>query len=1141
MMKRSLTVNSRIWTLILCLGILAWPAVAQAQTAPASQFFFPRFVSYADENTGIAIFNPNGSTATATLTLRSYDGSLVADVINPATLTIPPRGQIARMAREIFGTYADIDASLEIASTLPGLVAYYQTFDSLATFLDGSDAPQDSTTLVFPVIPSSAEGIAEIDFFNPNARETSVELKLWHLDGHLLGTATVNVPGSGLYRNLAHRVFPAGTDFRGVSHMTAATKARNVLSAAQSVAGTSLFIGMSSLATPQGYLDLAALNAVPLTETSTAGAIPYFRTGGRYASTLALANVEPAAVSVTVSAIANNGGMLGTRTLNLNAQGGIRSPLQSLIPELAGGEREGWLLIQASGRITGAMVYGFNDAASLTAVPLQRAPKPEIVFPHVIQGYGSYTEVTLVNPASFTGNVEIHAVGQDGLTLAAGRVTLSPNQRVSLPVNQLFPEMEHDFIGVLHAKGDVVLFASATIWSDSGSTASNFKPQDTVFFPAPLAAFAITGRLFVNNTPQPGFRVVLSGKATKTAISNENGNYAFTGLQVGEYSISVDEPGLRFQPESVTIEIKDVSKRQDFWAFTADNAIVVVPSSLLVGSPDTSLIVNGAGFDPTSEVFAGATPLKTRYVNPTRLEAVLPASLTALPAIFNVVVVTNGADPARRVSQAFPLIVYQDKPVLTKVITGGIIMEMAPGQNITLEGAGFLQGAVVKVNGRSDGILADVINDTEIRAYLPTSYFARAGNYPVTVLNPYPANAESNVQFLSVAPFDAPVLDALEIPDPILEGGPGRFIVLVGSGFRQGAIVKVNGLHEGIQVSFISDKKLMAYLPSTYFEKAGFCLVTVQNPSLSTSESNSQLLPVYSPPPGVEAVLPAQTTVRLEPGAGALDINVRGYGFRRGAVVVFDETPLVTTYCEDSAYCLSVHLFAKVPAELLRRAGYAKIEVKNPDPALTDYQAVYLRVDGLQPTISAVQPGSAALQNVPFKFWMPVQVEGTNFGPETLVRIYQVGTDPLPEFSTSYVDVVSSSQLFVSIEVLYPDSLGEWIVEVANPGPGGGISNSVSFFITEGSFVSNPFLTSLSPKTVAAGGPSFTLTVNGTNFKPGSVIYFNYLPLVTTVVSDRQLRAQVPATLIRYAGKIPVSVQNPDNGGTSNRLFLEIR
>jgi hypothetical protein len=1141
MMKRLLTENSRICTLILCLCIPAWPVVVQAQTAPASQFIFPRFVSFPDESTGIAIFNPHLSPATVTLTLRSYDGSLITDVINPATLTIPARGQIARIAGELFGTSVNIDASLEISSTVAGLIAYCQTFDPLATFLDGGDAPQASTALVFPVIPSGTEGIAEIDFINPNARETSVELKLWHLDGHLLGTATIQVPSGGLYRNMVHSVFPPGTDFRGVSHMTAASKPRSVLSAAQSVAGTTLFAGMSATVSPGGYIDRAALNAVPVTETSTTGTLPYFRTGGPYASTLSLANIEPAAVSVTVSAIANNGGVLGARTLSLNPQGGLRTPLQSIIPELAGGEREGWLLIQASGRITGAMVYGRNDAASLTAMPMQRAPKAEIVFPHIVQGYGSYTEVTLVNPVPFTGNVGMQIVGQDGSTLAAGRITLSPNQRVSLPVNQLLPEMEDDFIGVLHVQSNQVLFASATIWSDSGSTASNLKPQDTVFFPAPLASFAITGTVFLNDTPQPGFRVALSGPTAKTATSNDSGLYAFTGLQAGEYSISVDQPGLQFVPEQVTIEITDASTRQDFWAFTVANIIVVVPSALPVHSPDTTLTIHGAGFDPTSEAFADVTRLQTKYLDPTHLEAVLPAFLTAFPEIFDIVIVTNGAGPSPIVSQPCPFITYQNKPVLSSVVTGGIITEAAPGQTITLEGAGFLQGAIVKVNGVSDGIEADVIDHTEIKAYIPASYFQRAGKYPVTVVNPYPANAESNVQFLSVAPFGRPVLDSLVVPEPILEGSLGRYITLKGTGFQPGAIVKLGGLSEGIQVSVISDKEIVAYLPSTYFERGGNYLVTVQNPYPGTDESNSQILPVYYPPPGVEGVLPVHTTVKLEAGAGALNIDVMGYGFRRGAVVMFNATPLVTTYCEDSAYCLSVHLFAKVPPELLRRAGYGKIEVKNPDPSLNNYQAVYLRVDGLQPTIASVQPGSAALQDLPFKFWMPVVVDGTNFGPETLVRIYQAGADPLPEFSATSVDVVSSTQLFVSIEVLYPGSLGEWIVKVANPGPGGGISEDASFFITEGSFVSNPFLTSLSPRTVAAGGPSFTLTVNGTNFKSGSVIYFNYLPLVTTVISDRQVRAQVPSTLIRYAGRIPISVQNPDNGGTSNRLFLEVR
>jgi hypothetical protein len=76
---------------------------------------------------------------------------------------------------------------------------------------------------------------------------------------------------------------------------------------------------------------------------------------------------------------------------------------------------------------------------------------------------------------------------------------------------------------------------------------------------------------------------------------------------------------------------------------------------------------------------------------------------------------------------------------------------------------------------------------------------------------------------------------------------------------------------------------------------------------------------------------------------------------------------------------------------------------------------------------------------------------------------------------------------------------------------------------------------------VAAGGPGFTLTVNGTNFKPGAQIRFFSSALPTVFVSDRQLRAEVPGALIYAAGRVPVSVTNPDAGGTSNRLFIEIR
>src|SRR4051812_19917599 len=63
-----------------------------------------------------------------------------------------------------------------------------------------------------------------------------------------------------------------------------------------------------------------------------------------------------------------------------------------------------------------------------------------------------------------------------------------------------------------------------------------------------------------------------------------------------------------------------------------------------------------------------------------------------------------------------------------------------------------------------------------------------------------------------------------------------------------------------------------------------------------------------------------------------------------------------------------------------------------------------------------------------------------------------------------------------------------------------------------------PAVTSLSPSTLTVGGSGFTLNVNGNNFIPGSVVYFNGSPLSTTYVSPTQLTASVPSTNIGVAG-----------------------
>jgi hypothetical protein len=86
-----------------------------------------------------------------------------------------------------------------------------------------------------------------------------------------------------------------------------------------------------------------------------------------------------------------------------------------------------------------------------------------------------------------------------------------------------------------------------------------------------------------------------------------------------------------------------------------------------------------------------------------------------------------------------------------------------------------------------------------------------------------------------------------------------------------------------------------------------------------------------------------------------------------------------------------------------------------------------------------------------------------------------------------------------------------------------------------------PGITSLSPALAAAGGSSFTLTVNGSNFTTASTIEWNSTALTTQFVSATQLTAQVSPSAIATAGIAPVTVQTPaPGGGTSNSVEFEV-
>jgi hypothetical protein len=86
-----------------------------------------------------------------------------------------------------------------------------------------------------------------------------------------------------------------------------------------------------------------------------------------------------------------------------------------------------------------------------------------------------------------------------------------------------------------------------------------------------------------------------------------------------------------------------------------------------------------------------------------------------------------------------------------------------------------------------------------------------------------------------------------------------------------------------------------------------------------------------------------------------------------------------------------------------------------------------------------------------------------------------------------------------------------------------------------------PNISSLSPPSVNVGGPTLTLTINGTGFESGASVFWQNTQatlLSTTYLNSTQLTAVVPASLMATAGNITLTVINPDGSSASATISV---
>lgn len=174
-----------------------------------------------------------------------------------------------------------------------------------------------------------------------------------------------------------------------------------------------------------------------------------------------------------------------------------------------------------------------------------------------------------------------------------------------------------------------------------------------------------------------------------------------------------------------------------------------------------------------------------------------------------------------------------------------------------------------------------------------------------------------------------------------------------------------------------------------------------------------------------------------------------------------------------------------------------------------------------QPIANALSPVGVATGAAAFV----LDLQGSNFVTGSTVN-WKGSPRPTSFISSSELQAVISASDVAAAQIA--------TITVTNPAPGGGLSGPLAFTVGNNPL---PQLHGVSPNTIQANGPSFTLSVTGRGFVPGSAIAWNGSPLATFFDDSGHLHAPMFAPPVK--GPNAVTVVNPaPGGGVSNKQIV---
>jgi uncharacterized protein (TIGR03437 family) len=555
---------------------------------------------------------------------------------------------------------------------------------------------------------------------------------------------------------------------------------------------------------------------------------------------------------------------------------------------------------------------------------------------------------------------------------------------------------------------------------------------------------------------------------------------------VDSHTVKAVIPAAAFR--EIGTALVEVSPIELAFPFTVTGTPVTIsslaPSSATLGGPGFTLMVSGSGFVSGSTVRWNSNPLATTFSNSRLLTANVPAALIAEVGNASV----NVQNP-NGLTTEWRLFSINGPAATVTSISPTLVAPGAPAFTLTVKGSQFYPGAAVTWDG--GWLSTTLVSPTELRVTISRDMTAVPRVVQVGVQN-YQAVASVNSLPLTIA--GAATLRSMS-KESATVGDAGFQLSVYGADLSSDSVLRWNGTPLATQFYY---DRISADIPASFLATAGSVAITVTTGSYVSNTLSFTIKPR-------KATITALYPARVKAGGPAVTITIRGVDFAPGCSVTLSGTVLSSTYVSATT------LTATIPQEFLSLYGSLIVVVTNPGALASGSSAFWV-----DPVLTALEPSEAATTTDNTTPVM-VTVSGIGLKPGLSLTITNVNAGAAYDLGTTYVSPTQVKIALYSSYVLR--SPGEWAITYD------GYSSS-SAYLRFG--VSLPRIQSLDPVSVVAGTPSFTLTVNGSNFPPGSnvSVLWNGGALATTRVSATQLTATVPASLLTTPGSVAVTVFN---------------